>query len=205
MRLIKCSVLTFALAGLALEASAQTSRLDQALDLTSPQAAVETYAAAFADDDYAAVFLVLAPQAQDEFLRAMHMFKFETFSRLEPMSMDDYASDAAAEYASDPDKPMLGPTIMQTFNYLMHAADAGGAHLIDFGAGGLFGETLTIESVGDTFTVDGWSRTWVETELAGEGPVSFLLQQSPEGRWRVLSIVAHAGSDHETVFLPVRD
>lgn len=49
---------------------------------------------------------------------------------------------------------------------------------------------LTVVAVGEPIVVDGRMRAEVDSEVAGEGPVRFLLQQSPAGRWRVLSIVA---------------
>ena len=195
--------------GVAAAAHAQPalSRIDRLFDLSTPEAAVEAYVEAFAADDFLAAYFILDPLAHEMVLRANLLFEFSQLTRLDGRTiMDPVGFPVALEHASDLEAPMVTHDIYQYFIFVMSKSDRADAHLIDFpGGGSLFGSEITIVSVGEPFEDDRRTRAWVDTDVPGEGPVRFLLQQSPAGRWRVLSITARPGETDEAVFLPVRD
>jgi hypothetical protein len=197
MRVIFASLLVAAVATAAVPALAEPSRVEAVFELSTPEAAVEAYADAFADDDFLAVFLMLDPMAHELIERASAILRLDLFSRLDPSMMTRDHTAGANEYAFDPERPWLGPDVLQQFIYLMVMADGQDAHLVDFDGG-----AMSPVAADEPFTEDGRTRTWVDATVGGEGPVRFLLQQSPAGRWRILSIVARPGAPDEAVFLP---
>ena len=209
MRSFSCGVLALALLGTAptVSLAAEPSRIEAIFDLSSPELGVAAYVDAFADNDYVAAFFLLDPQAHERFMVAMQRFQLGHFSGIDFDQIDrDDMAGLPTEYAEDIERPSISYNAMQMFAFYMALADREDAHLISFdGNVGLFGDALTIESTGTPFTEDGRQRAWVETTVQNEGPVRFLMQESPSGRWRVLSIVARPGADDEAVFLPPRE
>ncbi len=190
----------------AAQAQPTLSRIDALFDLSTPEAAVETFVETFAAADYLATYFVLDPAAHQVVMWAIQRFDFSGLTSMEATAMMEPTFPVALEHAVDLEAPMLTPDLYQSFIFVMSKSDQADAHLIDFrGGGSLFGSALTIMSVGEPFAAEGRTRTWVETEVDGEGHVRFLLQESPAGRWRVLSIIARPGESDEAGFLPVRN
>ncbi|MEZ5667730.1 MAG: hypothetical protein R3F55_09930 [Alphaproteobacteria bacterium] len=179
------------------------SRIETALDLSTPEATVATFAETFADDDYVAVYFALDPTARYVFMRSLSMLRMDLLLTpgLDGAAVRAIMDDLRGPYDSalEQDKPWVGPDVFVAFQSLMDSADRAGALAIELDG------ALTIDAVGPSQTIDGASEVVVETTVAYEGPVRFILREAPSGRWRVVSVIARPGAADEVTFLPRAD
>lgn len=195
MRLILTLLLTMAMTAVAVTAQEDDAPRTayEALDLSTPEAAVETFVEAFVTQNYPVVYWVFAPDAQDVVFRALATFQFERlFVMDEERSFDAPVVQAIPLLSEGLDAGEHSANVGTfTFDDIMLAAAEFDAFLIDLRGG----VTITgsqpgeIEQVGPT--VD------VTAEVEGVGTVVFRMVRSVSGRWRVWAVVA-PGGDRET-------
>jgi hypothetical protein len=158
----------------------------EALDLSTPESAVESFVAAFQARDYPTVYWIFAPEAQMRVERAMVTF---TFSPL---------------FVTDPDEPITDNPVLQAlpspdaaehwmsvmtfqFDNIMIAAEQFDAFLVDLRGEVVIGEATEGENADGEPVVD------VQAEVDGVGEVTFRMVQSVSGRWRVWSVITPGG------------
>ena len=156
----------------------------EALDLSTPSAAAETFLDAFARDDFMTVWLVLHPTPQLIIVRDLHL--------LQPRVIVDHDAVPRSEYEEIYESFPPGSTDgLLLFDALMLAADEHDAFLVDLsGPVRVTGETL-----------DG-DRAQVSVEATGvEGAVTLHMSRAPWGRWHV-SYVEMNGEREPLVMWP---
>lgn len=179
------------------------SRFDQMLDLSTPEASVRTYSEVFAEDDFIAAYFALDPTARMRFMMQVQRFQFDGI--LDPEADRDLKMQAfdaqfgPYEHPLDYDKPFIGIDVFHSFQIILWSAGQLGIHAIDFAG------PVEVQSVDEITEGDGARQVVVHAVDANEGPVSFLLRESPAGRWRVASIVVRPETADEAFFLPQED
>ncbi len=184
-------------------ASPPMSRVEQVLDLSTPEAAVQTYSEVFAEDDFIAAYFALDPTARMRFMMHVQRFQFDDY--LDPDADQDLKRQAfdaqfgPYEHPMDYERPFLGIDVFHSFQVILWSADQLGIHAIDFAG------PVEVQSVDEITQGDGARQVVVHAVDTNEGPVAFLLRESPAGRWRVDSIVARPEMADEAFFLPQED
>ncbi len=144
----------------------------EALDLSTPSAAAETFLDAFARDDFMTVWLVLHPVIQYDIREALRL--------LQARVVVDHLSIPSAEYeeiyTSFP--PVMSDGDWVLFDALMLAADEHDAFLID-----LSGPVRVTDEA-----LDGGNAELSAVAEGIEGPVTLRMSRSPDGRWRVWEV-----------------
>lgn len=198
-------LLAACLAAPALAFGPPQSRLEAALDLSTPEAAAITYSEVFADNDFIAAYFVLDPMARERFAMAVARLQLDYF-----MAADADLDDKLAafdgdghlgpyEHATRQDSPIQSNDVFHLFQVALWGADQYRIHAIDFAG------PVTVDKAGQPFDDDGHARAIVYAEDSHEGRIRFLLQASPAGRWRVLAITARPGAVDEVEFLPMEE
>lgn len=152
----------------------------ESLDLTSPAAAVETFADAFARKDFMTVWMVLDVSTQERVEQSLNLLQWSGLIRID--AVPDWGSEIASflslENLETTDRWYI-------FDGIMMIADDHDAYLIDLSGGVIPGEE---SQVGDDVEVSG--------VVEGiEGDVRFRLVQSPGGRWRVRQVIVPGGDE----------
>jgi hypothetical protein len=160
----------------------------ESLDLSSPEAAVHEFCAAFRRSDYATVYLVLAPRANFIAHQYMTILRWDLLVREE--AADDVVQElcvvseglGSCDYEGDQ---------MFWFDDLMLGAEKHSAFLID-----LRGRE-SIAGRRSATTYDGGPAIDVTTTVEGiEGEVVFRTLQIPvSGKWRVLQVIVPGGNE----------
>ncbi|MEA2002781.1 MAG: hypothetical protein U9N84_12980 [Actinomycetota bacterium] len=159
----------------------------ESLDLSSPAAAVETFADAFARDDFMAVWLSFGRHAQTRLTQALNLLQYGEI--VGPEAMDDLRAwlqnDIWFENMEYPDEWWL-------FDQIMLIADGNDGFIIDL-SGDLM---IKNEELGSGTAV-------VIAEVAGiAGDVEFDLRESATGRWQI-EIVAAPGAERGPAIWPL--
>lgn len=154
----------------------------EGLDLSSPQSAAETFIALFERGDYPALFLVLSPEAQRSWrVRPAATFDYTTWFR------DETLLDRVASLSRDLPDEHDSALIPMIFDEVMVLAEANDAFVID-----LRGVSLN-DAEPEAFEQADLSGYSIEGRLADGSPVTFILAQSPSGRWRVHQVIVPGG------------
>lgn len=155
----------------------------ESLDLGSPLKAAETFADAFARDDFMTVWLVLQADAQIHLQQALNMLRYGQF--FDTVAFSDYRTALETEFLD----MMSWDThdAWYIFDRIMLFADRHDAFLID-----LSGEVdFSGESPGAR-----WGYTDLIAEVEGiEGDVTFRMTETLSGRWRVYQVIVPAGDE----------
>jgi hypothetical protein len=153
----------------------------ESLDLSTPDAAAETFVNAFARDDFMTVWLVLDPQAQFAFQQYANFLEHDRLIRVEVV--DDLQGQLQEVWA--PDNPDRSIDAWYLFDQIMLIADRNDAFVIDLSGTVALGEST---SVGDSAEVP--------AEVDGiPGTVVIRLTGSSSGRWRVHQVVVPGGDE----------
>ncbi len=160
-----------------------------ALDLSSPAAAVETFTDAFQRGDYVTVIAVLSPEAQDIAGRDIALFNIGAL-------VDEDAFEDPGDILVLDEQEHSSSLMIFLLESIMRNAEEADAFLID-----LRGAVEIIETTTDE-NADGQPIAEVTTEVEGVGTVLFLLETSISDRWRVRT-VALPGADPEDVIWAV--
>jgi len=186
---------------LAAEAGPPLSRVEAVLDLSTPEAAVQTYADAFAANDFIAVYLALSPAARERFSIGVARLLLDDIVAADvdlDLELQLFApAFGPFEPAAEQSSPIVSFDSFHVFEVALWNADQFGIHVID-----LAGPPAVV-SVGEPVDRDGTKEVVVETIDDREGPVRFVLQETPSGRWRIRTVIARPGADDEAVFLGV--
>lgn len=156
----------------------------ETLDLSNPEAAINTFSDAFRRDDYFTVYLVLDELAQRKFVEQFRLFRYESLYNI------------TYQEAVEADIPLftLGfgstehvPDSIFIFDDLMLAVAKHDAFLID-----LRGNLSILRSTEMSGAVDVYTR--VENI---EDEVIFRMVQAPSGRWRVRQVILPGGDEEQ--------
>ncbi len=159
----------------------------EALDLSTPSAAAETFLDAFARDDFMTVWLVLHPNAQDRVRSARDLLQYRVV--IDSVAV---ARDVMAEIARSFPPESIGTWYW--FDALMLAADEHDTFIID-----LSGPVRITKE-----TVDGDDAAELSAEAAGiEGVMTLHMAKSPKGSWRVYEVTI-GGQEEPAVVWPGR-
>ncbi len=150
----------------------------EALDLSTPSAAAETFLDAFARDDFMTVWLALHPNAQHMIQSALDLLQYRVV-----IGSQTVAREVMMERSRSFPPESIGT--WHLFDALMVAAGEHDAFIID-----LSGPVRVTDQI-----VDG-DEAQLSAEVAGiEGTVTLHMEKSFKGRWRVRSVTM--GSDGE--------
>ncbi len=156
----------------------------EALDLSTPSVAAETFLDAFARDDFMTVWLVFHPNAQHMIRSALDLLQYRVV-----IDSQAVARDVMAESARSFPPESIG--VWYLFDALMLGADEHDAFIIE-----MSGPVRVTDE-----TVDG-DEAELSAEAAGiEGTVTLHMEKSPKGHWRVLN-VATGGEVEPAVVWP---
>ena len=156
----------------------------EALDLSTPSAAAETFLDAFARDDFMTVWLAFHPVAQNQIRSALDLLQYRVV-----LDSQAVARDVMMETARSFPPESIG--VWYLFDALMLAAAEHDAFIID-----LSGPVRITEE-----TVDG-DDAELSAEAAGiEGTVTLRMVKTPKGNWRVFD-VAIGGEEEPAVVWP---
>ncbi len=147
----------------------------ESLDLETPEAAVATFAEAFARDDFMTVWLVLDTESQFRFQQELSLQQHENV--LAPAGVDALQASPDSFYGLEQGDPWY------FFDRVMMLADEVDGFLIDLSAGIDIQEHVTS---GDVATVTGRVGDIDEA-------VTFRLTRSNSGRWRVHQVAVPGG------------
>ena len=170
-------------AGMGVQAQEPTARTYyESLKLDTPEDAVKTFTDAFARQDFATVFMVFAPDAQQAWQAALTRFSFD---RMVKPEYKEHAKDHLTKYDD-----IESWDISQMFDTFMLGVAKNDGLSID-----LRGKT-TIGTNADAVTKDDEPAIDVTTTVEGiEGDVVFRMVQSPSKRWRVLQVITEGGDE----------
>ena len=155
----------------------------EALDLSSPTSAGETFLDAFARDDFMTVWLTLSPLQHDRIHNALYREKAQAVVNL------DSIPAAEVEEIFTSSSPVAAETLF-LFDALMLAADRHDAFLVDLsGPVRITGEAM--EDGGATLTLEGEDL---------DGPVTLWMSDRPSGDWRVLEVAVGDLEEPETTW-----
>jgi hypothetical protein len=154
----------------------------ESLALDTPEAAVKTFAAAFAKEDFPTVFMVFAPKAQQVWQKL-----YATFN-IDHMVKPDYGKQALQNLPAYDQWESLEPSYI--FDTIMLDAVRHDALLIDLRGDMVIGKSSKSE------TNDGDEAVDVAATIDGiKGDVIFRLVQSPSKRWRILQVIVSDGDE----------
>lgn len=162
----------------------------EALDLSTPQTAVEAFVAAFQARDYPTVYWIFAPEAQSRMERALMMFNYSLLFVTDPDTpiTDNPVLQAVPLMADGMDATEHWASVLTfQFDDIMLAAEQYDAFLVDLRGEVVIGEAVEGENA------DGESVVDVLAEVEDVGEVTFRMVQSVSGRWRVWSVIASDG------------
>lgn len=181
--------------------TAPTARTEyEALDLSTPEAAVTTFADAFQDGNYPRVFLVLAPEAQQGWYSGFSLFRPEL---LVDESMADQLFEATRDlFGFDHTETEHSPYNMPyLFDAVMQFAAENDAFVIDL-RGDI--DIVGTEESSVPSRENGEDRdddtplpavdVIVSTSELGE--LRFRTVQVPSGRWRVYQVIVPGGNEN---------
>jgi len=155
----------------------------EALDLSTPSAAAETFLDAFARDDFMTVWLVLHPNAQDMIRSALDLLQHRVM-----IDSQAVARDVMMERSRSFPPESIGT--WHLFDALMFAADEHDAFIID-----LSGPVRVTDQM-----VDG-DEAEISAEAAGiDASVTLHMEKSFEGRWRVRSVTMDSDGERPVVW-----
>ena len=154
----------------------------ESLNLSTPEDAVQTFAAAFAKEDFPTVFMVFASKTQQKWKLLLDTFNTKW------MVKADYAKQVIK--AIPPLDQLESWETSFIFDTIMLDAAQHDALLID-----LRGD-ITIGTSTKLTMADGVEAVDITTTVDGiEGNVVFRLVQSPSKRWRVLQVIVQGGDE----------
>jgi hypothetical protein len=160
----------------------------ESLDLSSPEAAVQEFCAAFRRSDYATVYLVLAPRVHLLIANDLGMLRYGDLVQKE------FADEISQELCIV--RHGIGSCdyidlATYMFDDMMLGAEKHSAFLIDLRGR----ETITGRRTATTY--DGGPAIDVTTTVEGiEGEVVFRTLQIPvSGKWRVLQVIVPGGNE----------
>jgi len=143
----------------------------EALDLSTPSAAAETFLDAFARDDFMTVWLAFHPVAQNRIRSALDLLQYREVIDSQAVARD-VIFDTTRSF------PPESTGLWYFFDALMLAADENDAFIID-----LTGPVRITEE-----TVDGDDAV-LSAEAAGiESRVTLRMTKTPKGSWRVFDV-----------------
>ena len=152
----------------------------ESLDLSSPTAAVETFAEAFADDDFMTVWLGFGRNAQFRLQQDLSLLQYGRI--IAPDALDEWRNWMQNEFSLEAMESVDGWWL---FDRMMLVADESDGFLID-----LSGDvSIKREEITD-------GTALVLAEVSGiEGDVEFRLIQSGGGRWQIEQVVVPEGDE----------
>ncbi|MFW6155350.1 MAG: hypothetical protein ACOC95_09045 [Planctomycetota bacterium] len=140
------------------------------LSLGTPREAVREFVDAYRKNDYLRAHLVLAPEAQDRWMRSWVMLSFDPWLR------------EGFRFAL-PESPEHGlGTSWYAFAYVMGRAKRQGSLLLDFTSVTDVGSTSRVGTEAGTSLID------VRAGVSDGGEMIFRTVQAPSGRWRILCV-----------------
>ncbi|NOY57050.1 MAG: hypothetical protein GXP34_13845 [Actinobacteria bacterium] len=152
----------------------------ESLDLESPSAAVETFADAFARNDFMTVWLTFDMRTQEILGASFDLLQWRNV--IDTDAVPDMGSEIASVLSFD---NLETTDRWYLFSEVMMIADRNDAYLIDLSGDVTPGDET---QVGDDIEVS--------SVVAGiDGEVRFRLAQSPSGRWRVLQVIVPGGDE----------
>jgi hypothetical protein len=149
----------------------------ESLDLSSPEAAVETFTDAFARDDFMTVWMVLDPFAHVRLSRSLNLLQYSEV--VGPDATDDLQDWMHNEFSFE---TMEGLGELLWFDQLMLIADRNDAFLVDLSG--------TVE-IGTVAVED--HEAVVTAEVEGQGTVEFFLTVPSSGRWKISRVFVPVG------------
>lgn len=177
-------VLMLALIGAACTAESSDSdrvvNFYESLDLESPSAAVETFADAFARNDFMTVWLTFDVTTQVRVGVSFDLLQWRNV--IDADAVPDMASEMASVLSFD---NLETTDRWYLFAEVMMIADRNDAYLIDLSGDVTLGEESQVGDDVEVFSV-----------VEGiDGEVRFRLVQSPSGRWRVYQVIVPGGDE----------
>lgn len=162
----------------------------ESLDLSSPEAAVQTFVDAFQQEDYFTVYMILDRVAQFSFFQSI---RSADYKRLFDVTYREEIFATVPLFAEGVDAMEHSPDGIFIFDDLMLAASDYDALLID-----LRGEVRIIKSVPVEVIFDDESQPGndIYAEVKGiTGQLIFRTVQAPSGRWRVRQVIVPGGNE----------
>ncbi len=152
----------------------------ESLDLSSPTAAVETFAEAFAGDDFMTVWLAFDRHAQFVLQHDMSLLQYGRI--IGPDALDDFRNWMQNEFSIE---TMESVDQWWFFDQIMLVADENDGFLID-----LSGDvSIRREEIKDDTAV-------VFAEVSGiAGELEFRLNESATGRWQINQVFVPGGDE----------
>jgi hypothetical protein len=172
----------------------------EAFDLSTPEAAVQTFVDTFHKRDYAGLFLIFAPETQMAWRRALSVFRFEYL--VDPSAVDAFM-DAFAVGFDHSDVEHSPDLSNYLFDQVMLFAEESDTFLIDLRGDVdiLRSEETTIPARNDPEDVHDDDNpplpaVNVITSVEGiDGEVTFRMVPTPSGRWQVLQVIVPGGDE----------
>jgi hypothetical protein len=171
----------------------------ESFDLSTPEAAVQTFVDTFQQRDYAGLFLILAPQSQIAWGQVFTRFSFERIIAPEAVDALMDSIDFGFNHTETEHSPQVTSYL---FDDIMLFAEEHDAFLID-----LRGEVQILRSEDNTIPAfhhaeeDDEDETPlpvedVITSVEGiEGEVTFRMVPTPSGRWQVMQVIVPGGDE----------
>ncbi len=155
------------------------------LDLSTPEAAVQTFVDAFQREDFPTVYLVFAPETQLLFQQMINRLRINYLVRGEAWA--DLAGEITFVREGLGHGEQSDGEIWFLFDEMMLAAKKHDGLLIDLSG------TVTIQSAQESETLledyDGLVIDVIAAVDGIEGDVTFRMVQAPSGRWRVYQVL----------------
>lgn len=166
--------------------------IEQELDLSSPTAAVQTFASLHRAGDFESLWFVLDPALRASFSNAISQFRLEPFiaAGADGSRLMNKAVPFMAEHDKDLEKPGHPVDVFAIFAALMAISREERAEAFD-----LSGEMKQAEQSSRQHGSSLLQVLFYESPTAGR--VAFELLQAPSKRWRVYSIGVNVGSGNE--------
>lgn len=196
--LLLASMLSF---GVALGQETTSPRTQyESFDLSTPEAAVETFVDVFQHGDYAGLFLILSPEAQHQFQLAFNIFRYEwLIDSAVSASFTDALEDIVGFDHTEAEHSAAN--LAYLFDSIMLYAEENDAFLID-----LRGEVEILRTEDSTIPAadragasggdDGaLPAVDVVASTEREGELRFRMVQVPSGRWRVYQVIVPGGDE----------
>lgn len=166
--------------------------VEQELNLSSPTAAVQTFASLHRSGDFQSLWFVLDPALRASFSEAVSLFRLEPFIApgANGSNIMRQATLLMAEHDDDPQNPGSPVDIFAYFAALMASSREQNAEAFD-----LSGEMKPAEQFTRQLKATQLQVLSYDTPTAGR--VVFELLQAPSKRWRVYSVSVNVGSGTE--------
>jgi hypothetical protein len=155
----------------------------EALDLSTPKSAAETFLDAFARDDFMTVWLTLSPLQHDSVHNALYR------EEAQAVVNKDAIPPAEVEEIFTSSSPVAAETLF-LFDALMLSAGRHDAFVLDV-SGPVRITDETMEDGGATLTLEGEGL---------DGPVTLWMSDHPSGDWRVLEVTVGDPEEPETTW-----